>query len=120
MNDADGQRPLQCLRIRAHSRTARQACEVVGTVLDSTAPNHARWTNRLIHKWAPASFSKAPASPLFTRRARPHCGPNAYRTLTAAGLQVYTGAAGTVGQAFEKFKKGEMTRADSADVQGHW
>ncbi|MCK4271103.1 NifB/NifX family molybdenum-iron cluster-binding protein [bacterium] len=49
-----------------------------------------------------------------------HCGPNAYRTLQAAGVKIVTDAQGTVGQLVEKFKKGELGYAQDADVPGHW
>jgi predicted Fe-Mo cluster-binding NifX family protein len=49
-----------------------------------------------------------------------HCGPNAYRTLSAAGVKVVIGAGGTVRDAVEKFKSGELKPAESADVEGHW
>jgi predicted Fe-Mo cluster-binding NifX family protein len=49
-----------------------------------------------------------------------HCGPNAYRTLKAAGVKIVTDAQGTVGQMVEKFKKGELGYAQDADVPGHW
>jgi len=49
-----------------------------------------------------------------------HCGPKAFRTLTAAGLKVYTGAQGTVADAIEQFGNGALELADSADVEGHW
>lgn len=49
-----------------------------------------------------------------------HCGPNAYRTLQAAGVKIVTDAQGTVGQMVEKFKKGELGYAQDADVPGHW
>ena len=49
-----------------------------------------------------------------------HCGPRAFRTLEAAGMRVIIGVTGTVGEAVEKFKAGELSRADAADVEGHW
>ena len=47
-------------------------------------------------------------------------GPNAYRTLEAAGLQVVTGASGTVRQAVETFKSGDLAAAQGATVEGHF
>ena len=49
-----------------------------------------------------------------------HCGPKAFRTLQAAGVKIYLGAMETVGEAIEKFRKGELSLAASADVNGHW
>ncbi len=49
-----------------------------------------------------------------------HCGPNAFRTLQAAGVKVVVGAQGTVGQMVEKFVKGELQFAHGSDVPGHW
>ncbi|MBN1343202.1 MAG: NifB/NifX family molybdenum-iron cluster-binding protein [Phycisphaerae bacterium] len=49
-----------------------------------------------------------------------HCGPKAFRALAAAGIQVHTGASGTIREALAAFKAGGMTAADSADVEGHW
>ncbi len=49
-----------------------------------------------------------------------HCGPKAYATLNAAGIEVYTGAKGTVAQAFEEYKSGKLEKAAGADVEGHW
>lgn len=49
-----------------------------------------------------------------------HVGPKAFSTLSAAGIEVYTGAPGTVGQAIEQFKAGALPRAQGADVRGHW
>ena len=49
-----------------------------------------------------------------------HCGPKAFRVLQAAGLKVYTGAAGTVGDALRTFREGKLTEAQGADIEGHW
>ena len=47
-------------------------------------------------------------------------GPKAFRTLQAANVKVYPGASGTVREALEKFKAGQLPVADAANVQGHW
>lgn len=49
-----------------------------------------------------------------------NCGPKAFRVLQEAGIQVYVGVKGTVREAVEAFQRGSLTRADSANVQGHW
>ena len=49
-----------------------------------------------------------------------HCGPKAFRTLQAAGVRVYTGAAGTVGEAIAALQQGRLALAEAADVDGHW
>jgi len=49
-----------------------------------------------------------------------NCGPNAQRTLSAAGVKLYTGVTGTVRQAVELLKNGELTEAASPNVQAHF
>ncbi len=49
-----------------------------------------------------------------------HCGPKAFRTLNAAGIQVYTGASGTVAEAIAQLEAGELQQAAGPDVRGHW
>jgi predicted Fe-Mo cluster-binding NifX family protein len=50
-----------------------------------------------------------------------HCGPNAYRALQTAGVQVYTGLAeGTVRDAVRKYQAGLLREAAGVDVQPHW
>ena len=49
-----------------------------------------------------------------------HCGPKAFRVLRAAGLKVYTGATGTVGDAIRALREGGLKKADEANVEGHW
>jgi predicted Fe-Mo cluster-binding NifX family protein len=49
-----------------------------------------------------------------------NCGPNAERTLRAAGVKLYTGAKGTVAEAIELFKNGKLKEADGPNVQSHF
>jgi len=49
-----------------------------------------------------------------------HCGPNAFRTLAAAGIEVIVNVKGTVADALAGFKAGELKPTDDADVEGHW
>jgi predicted Fe-Mo cluster-binding NifX family protein len=45
-----------------------------------------------------------------------NCGPNAFQTLQAAGIAVYVGVAGTVGQGVEQFKKGGLAPVTGPSV----
>lgn len=49
-----------------------------------------------------------------------NCGPNAFQTLGAAGIQVITGANGQVREAVRMYKSGGMTGASGPNVQGHF
>jgi len=49
-----------------------------------------------------------------------NCGPNAERTLTAAGIKLYTGVTGTVAEAVELFKSGELTQSAGPNVREHF
>ena len=49
-----------------------------------------------------------------------HVGPKAFATLQAGGVEIYTGATGTVAQAIEQFKAGKLNQSAGADVEGHW
>lgn len=48
------------------------------------------------------------------------CGPNAYQTLFAAGVQVVIGVAGTVRNAIEQFKAGQLPFASAPNVPIHF
>jgi predicted Fe-Mo cluster-binding NifX family protein len=49
-----------------------------------------------------------------------YCGPNAFRTLKAAGIRVANDLSGTVKEAVTAFNEGRVSFADSANVEGHW
>jgi predicted Fe-Mo cluster-binding NifX family protein len=49
-----------------------------------------------------------------------NCGPNAYRTLSAAGIEVIIGCSGLVRDVVEQFKAGRLDAADEANVAGHF
>ena len=44
-----------------------------------------------------------------------HCGPNAMQTLSAAGVQVYVGQAGTVRDLVDSFKSGQLRPTTEAN-----
>ena len=47
-------------------------------------------------------------------------GPKAFTTLQAANIKIYVGATGTVEEALEQFKAGQLQSADAANVEGRW
>jgi predicted Fe-Mo cluster-binding NifX family protein len=47
-------------------------------------------------------------------------GPNAFGVLSAAGIEIVTGAFGTVREVVEKFKRGELKRTGAPTVGGHF
>ncbi|MFW5799111.1 MAG: NifB/NifX family molybdenum-iron cluster-binding protein [Planctomycetota bacterium] len=49
-----------------------------------------------------------------------HCGPKAFRALSAAGIKVATDVSGPVAAAVEQFKAGAFDASTGADVEGHW
>jgi len=59
-------------------------------------------------------------------RHRPHvvltgnCGPKAFKTLQAAGIQVVVGVSGPVATAIHAFLDGKLQPAVAANVEGHW
>ncbi len=48
-----------------------------------------------------------------------NCGPNAARTLDAAGIRLYSGQAGTVREVVELFKQGAMKSTSDANAPPH-
>jgi len=48
------------------------------------------------------------------------CGPNAFQTLQAAGVDVIVGVTGTVQEAVQKYKSGQFQPAPQPDVPSHF
>jgi predicted Fe-Mo cluster-binding NifX family protein len=65
---------------------------------------------------AAASISEKGAQVLLTG----FCGPNAFKTLNAAGIKVANDAKGTIQEAIEQYKAGKFEFATDANVEGHW
>ena len=49
-----------------------------------------------------------------------YCGPNAFKTVNAAGLKVVNDVSGTVEEAVQTFLRGDVEYSDGANVDGHW
>ncbi|MDD4202401.1 MAG: NifB/NifX family molybdenum-iron cluster-binding protein [Candidatus Omnitrophica bacterium] len=49
-----------------------------------------------------------------------NCGPKAFAVLDRAKIKVVVGVTGTVKEAVEKYKRGELESTDSSNVEGHW
>lgn len=47
-------------------------------------------------------------------------GPNAFRTLSAAKVNVFLAENRTVEEAIHSFKNGELKELNNASVEGHW
>ncbi|OGR43559.1 MAG: dinitrogenase iron-molybdenum cofactor biosynthesis protein [Desulfobacula sp. RIFOXYB2_FULL_45_6] len=48
------------------------------------------------------------------------CGPNAFQTLTAAGVKVVSDQNGRVIDVIQKYKQGGAVYAEGANKDGHW
>jgi len=46
-------------------------------------------------------------------------GPNAFQTLSAAKIKVFIGANGTIKEAIEKYKKGDLKESGAPNVGSH-
>ncbi|MFT5699482.1 MAG: putative Fe-Mo cluster-binding NifX family protein [Desulforhopalus sp.] len=49
-----------------------------------------------------------------------YCGPNAFKTVDAAGLKVVNDISGTVQDVIARFKAGDVTYSKDANTDGHW
>lgn len=48
-----------------------------------------------------------------------NCGPNAFRTINAAGIQLITGASGTVESVVQEYKKGNLKVSNQFNTAPH-
>ena len=48
-----------------------------------------------------------------------NCGPNAVKTLSAAGVEVFLGITGTIKEAVKKYKSGNIAPTEKANVSEH-
>ena len=49
-----------------------------------------------------------------------HCGPKAFAVLMQAEIKIFLASKLTIKDALAKISAGELTPANSADVEGHW
>ena len=47
-------------------------------------------------------------------------GPNAFKTLNAAGVKIFLAEKQSAQQAIDLYKAGELKEVDQANVEGHW
>lgn len=47
-------------------------------------------------------------------------GPNAFKTLNAAGVKIFLAEKQTVQDAIDSLKAGKLKEVDQANVEGHW
>jgi predicted Fe-Mo cluster-binding NifX family protein len=49
-----------------------------------------------------------------------YCGPNAFKTVQAAGMKVVSDVTGTVEEAVKTFLSGNVQYSENANTEGHW
>lgn len=49
-----------------------------------------------------------------------HVGPNAHRTLQAAGIKVFSASGVSIEEALKQYQSGTLSELLQADVTGHW
>lgn len=65
---------------------------------------------------AASNISKKGAHVLLTG----FCGPNAFKTLQAAGIKVVQDVKGKAREAVEAYRDGKLSLSDAPNVEGHW
>ncbi len=91
-------------------------------VVDTDSMNHSAVPNSGISAQHGAGIGAAQSVTRLGAKAvlTGHVGPNAHMALSAAGVEVYTGASGTVENAVNMFKDGKLMKAMSPTVGGHF
>ena len=46
-------------------------------------------------------------------------GPNAFQTLSAGGIKIFTGASGAIKESIDQYKNGELKETEGANVSSH-
>jgi predicted Fe-Mo cluster-binding NifX family protein len=49
-----------------------------------------------------------------------YCGPKAFQTLQAAGIKVVSDISGTISEAIERYKTGDMVFTEKPNAEAHW
>jgi len=49
-----------------------------------------------------------------------YCGPNAFKTAHTAGIKVVSDVSGTVENAIENFRSGQLAYSSAPNAEGHW
>ena len=49
-----------------------------------------------------------------------NCGPKAFQVLKSAGIEIVTGAAGSVKDVVMQYKNGDFKSTENPNVEGHW
>jgi predicted Fe-Mo cluster-binding NifX family protein len=65
---------------------------------------------------AAGSISNKGASVLLTG----FCGPNAFKTLLAAGIKVVQDVKGNAREAVEAYRNGNLSPSEAPNAEGHW
>ena len=95
----------------------RMAAETLACIAEGRIPKgDVLLTARLAGIQAAKTVSRSEADYVITG----HCGPKAFRALESAGIKVVTGVDGTVAEAVERLKSGEVVASKAPDVAGHW
>jgi len=109
------------LDARLDERLGRAACFVlVDSETDAVLASIPNAQNKQAAQGAGVQAGQAIASLEPDAVLCTHCGPKAFRVLGAAGIKVFLGAAGTVGEAVRALREGRLQEAADANVEGHW